>query len=83
MVLLIMSRDGYEEVRHWIAPSTGPAVWINAGVLSDEEIREFREKGVDLTTFTNAMDIDSALMAIADHHPGKNVWVEYTMPQLK
>jgi hypothetical protein len=79
MVLFILTRGGYEEMRPMISVST---VWVNARVLSDAEVNELRSNGVDLTCFTYELDlndddeIQSAIGTIALHHPKERIWVE-------
>lgn len=75
MVLLIMTRAGFDDVRTLIAPSSSP-VWVNAGVLSDEEIGALRERGVDLSRFTMPHDLEQAIDIIVEHHPGERIWAE-------
>lgn len=79
MVLFILTREGLEDVRPIIA---GNAVWVNVGVLSDQEVDELRATGLDLTRFTIPVDplsndeMSEAVYTIAQHHPGQRIWVE-------
>jgi hypothetical protein len=79
MVLFILTREGYEDVRSLVPTSK---VWVNIGVLSDTEIADLRCSGVDLTNFTRSLDdlysgqLQLALHTIAEHHPGERIWVE-------
>jgi hypothetical protein len=79
MVLFILTREGYEDVRSLVSTS---AVWINRSVLSEAEIAELRSSGVDLSCFTEPIDglneseMQYAIDTIAEHHPGQRIWVE-------
>jgi hypothetical protein len=84
MILFILTREGYDDMRPLVAASQ---VWTNLGLLTDAEIDHLRTTGVDLTDFTFWIDpgdmkeIQSALNTIALHHPGQRIWVE-TKPTL-
>jgi hypothetical protein len=79
MVLFILTRDGYEDV--WPLITTN-AVWANHDVLSQAEISDLRASGVNLSTFSSRIDpddddaIQSAIVTIAEHHPGERIWIE-------
>ena len=79
MVLFILTRAGYEEMRPMISTS---AVWVNAQVLSNAEVNDLRVNGVDLTCFTNPLDphnaddLQMAIGTISEHHPEERIWVE-------
>lgn len=60
----------------------GVIPWINCNVLSQEEIQDLRTNGVEITNFSYVIPpddtgaIESAISTIAEHHPGKSIWVE-------
>ena len=82
MVIFITTREGFRELESIIL--TGEyAVWVGAGVLSDEELDSIRDTGVHVTNFLYAVDLknqevlDAALENIALHHPNERVWREW------
>ena len=81
MVIFILTSKGYKEMESVIKESNSP-VWINEGILSDEEIEELRSQGIQLTNFsylidkTNQKEIQGALETIKEHHPGETIWTE-------
>src|SRR5688572_8044414 len=78
MVLLILTRPGFDDAVSRI-DARRDAVWINAGILSDAEVRDLRAAGWDLTTFAHPLDLtdlESDLDTIREHHPGRVVWAE-------
>jgi len=83
MVIFALTKDGYEEIADMIQ-SAEFSVWVNKGVLTDEEMNNLRRAGVSLTNFTNYIAptklnaILEALETIGEHHPGERVWVELT-----
>lgn len=81
MVIFVATKDGYKELESIIL--TGKhAVWVGAGVLSENELKEIREGGVHLTNFLYPIDlgnsevVEEALESISLHHPGERVWLE-------
>jgi hypothetical protein len=78
MVFLILTRPGFDDVRSQI-DATRDAVWVNADVLSPVEVADLRAAGLDLTTFSNPLDLAdlaSDIGTIREHQPGRVVWVE-------
>lgn len=81
MVIFILTNKGYEEMESIIKESNSP-VWINDGVLSEEEINKLRSQGIELTKFSyfinkaNQKEILGALETIKEHHPGEAIWTE-------
>ncbi len=81
MVIFVVTRNGYEEMKSLIISAQYP-VWIGAGVLSDREIDAIRTLGVELTNFTYTVapddryQVECALETIDQHHPGQRVWCE-------
>jgi hypothetical protein len=58
------------------------ALWLSGGLLTVEEIRQLRDRGVNVTDFAHEIgssDLDAladAVSTIKEHHPGESVWVE-------
>ena len=80
MVFLAITRKGYESYRT-LAHAVG-ALWVTANVLSDKELAELREAGVDVSDFNYTIEpqetevIAGAVETIKEHHPGEVVWIE-------
>ena len=80
MIAFVLTRKGYAELVEF-AGRLPDGSWVNAGVLSVEEIAEIR-KNSQLTTFTRYVDVESAdevsaaLATIREHYPGESIWVE-------
>ena len=87
MVVVIFTRAGYEDMRQLVS-SARPPVWMTGAVISELEIAELRGIGVDLTTFSLAIDpadpdgIEAALSIVAMHHPNGRLWVEIQAREL-
>jgi len=81
MVLLVLTRGGYEDVRHLVETKAGP-VWLNADVLAAPEVAALRGSGVDVSCFTERIDptsrvqLEGAVATIQEHHPRQTLWVE-------
>jgi len=80
MVLLILTRQGYEDIESLIS-SVSPKLWVNHGVLTAAELSSLRASGLDVTNFTDVValtesSIARALRTIAEHHPTSSIWVE-------
>ena len=78
MVYLILTRTGYVDLRPRF-DFAKDILWVNAGVLTDEECSRLRADGCNLTTFANPLntaDLSSDVATIAEHHPNKTVWIE-------
>ena len=58
-------------------------MWVNGGVLAEEELSTLRAGGMNVTNFYDAFDIHDpeqikeAVATIELHHPGSVVWVEH------
>lgn len=82
MILFILNREGLNEMQNFIA-SNKPILWVNAGVLSAQEISKYRQSGVELTNFTrpinlqNASEVEDAIQDIRLHYPNHSIWVQY------
>jgi hypothetical protein len=79
MVFLAVNRSGYEAYR---ALGISGALWVGAGVLSDEELASLRRLGVDVTNFNYEIElhdsevISGAVDTIKEHHPGEVLWMQ-------
>jgi len=83
MVLLILTRAGFEDARQRIAPDAD-AIWVGGDVLSPAEAADLRKSGINLTVFSARLDRSDlwwALDVVAEHHPGSVLWVENSAPQ--
>jgi phosphatidate phosphatase APP1 len=79
MLFLILSRRGYEDLK--AAGHSAAALWLNPGVLSDQEIAQLRSVGIRLEVLPERIDPHSAaqrdaLLRIAQAE-GAPLWVEY------
>ena len=81
MVIFASSKEGFQELESIIR--TGQySIWVGGNVLTDEEISNYREMGIEITNFNNEIDtgnkneLDNALMTIGEHHPGERIWLE-------
>jgi hypothetical protein len=81
MVFLVVSPQGHLSFRA-LEPKEGVALWVAAGVLAEDELRDLRVEGLDVSDFNYTMDpndhaaIAGAVETIKEHHPGQSVWVE-------
>ena len=81
MVFLILTRSGFDA----LCPRMNmdiDSLWLNAGVLSADEIHEWREAGWDLTTFSSRLDVAdpcAVIHILREHHPDEVIWVEAAM----
>lgn len=82
MPFLVMTRAGWQDLLDNCQDLTD-AVWAAKGVLTADEIREYREMGVALTVLPHVLsheDDEKVLEAMDDietHHPGRSIWVEF------
>ena len=81
MVFLALTRSGYDELVSQLQRVPSP-LWVNKGVLSDEELAALRALGSvsDFTYFitpTNVSEVEEASYTVKEHHPNETVWVEY------
>ena len=81
MIFFATSRAGFDAL---VASSGWPveALWVAAGVLSDDEVASLRASGLELSCFTEAADyakwgvLGSAIDTIKEHHPDRVVWAD-------
>jgi len=82
MVIFACTREGYFELDSKVL-SSASSVWIGAGVLSEAEVADILDQGVNLTCFDYAIaptdfeQIQGALQTISEHHPGERIWLEF------
>lgn len=81
MVFFAITRSGYTELVATLGRVPSP-LWVNAGVLSPEELSELELRGTSVTPFT--VDVTSsferyttALDTIWQHHQDERLWAEY------
>ncbi len=76
MVFMILTRQGFDELFPRLTKDRD-AMWVNAGVLSESEVRELREAGWNLTIWTNpSTDLTTEIDTVQLHHPNQVVWME-------
>ena len=87
MVLFIQTKDGWAEAQPLIKQAE--AVWINPDVLTAEELAAMRQAGLDLTTFSEKVELAkqgalaAALATICEYHPGQRFWVEFNGSEVR
>jgi hypothetical protein len=58
-------------------------LWVNASILSITELKQLRENGNDVSSFSIDIDIndrlaiEDAINTVKEHHAGQRIWVEY------
>jgi hypothetical protein len=81
LVFLALTRAGLDELSEVFGRLPSP-LWVNDGLLSDEELAELRAKGADVTNFSYRIEpgdtaaIEDALAVISEHHADQRIWVE-------
>lgn len=81
MVIFIFTKNGYEEMAAFIKKSK-PIVWLNDGVLNQDELKNLRKINSDVTNFTHVIDknnkkqINEEVETIKLHHPKDIIWIE-------
>ena len=82
MVFLALTRGGYIEFTEIFHDRFDVPLWVNNGVLNDEELSQLRAAGRSVTNFIEAIDasdihaVNDAAETIKEHHPGVCVWIE-------
>ena len=51
MATLVLTRSGFDDIDKTLG-RVPPQLWVNSDVLTEEELRELRESGHDVTHFT-------------------------------
>lgn len=85
MVFLILTRAGFDEIKSEFGrvPSI---LWVNQGVLSDEDIAELRSAGVEVTGLGRLVnpdeisEVDAAVDMVQRRYAGSRIWVERAAP---
>lgn len=81
MVFLVLTRNGYEQLVKELG-HTPKLLWVNANVLSAEEIGALRGNGHDVTFFTKPIELSShsaiedAEYTVKEHHPEEALFTE-------
>lgn len=81
MVIFAITREGFLQLEPLVKSGTY-ILWIGDGVLSQEEIQDLRDRGIEVTNFSYPIspesreEIDDALQTISEHHPNTRVWME-------
>jgi hypothetical protein len=82
MVFVIFSRGAFDELIGLFGECPSP-VWVAKDILSHNELKTFRDNGVNLTNFTidithsNREAVQDAVDTIRLHHPTETIWCEY------
>jgi len=82
MAMLVPTRSGYDDLIRTLG-RVPPQLWLNAGILSEEEIAALHAAGHDVTHFadeipvTDVAAIERALHIVRQHHAVQRVWVEF------
>jgi len=82
MTYLVLTRSGYEELVRKLQRVPSP-LWVNKGVLSQDELAAIRTSEVALTDFnrhiepSNGQEVEDAAYTVKEHHPNETLWVEY------
>lgn len=88
MVFLVLTRAGFEELKQNFGRLPSP-LWINKDILSEAEIAELRDRGVEITSFARhihpgeQIGLDGAVGIVQARHAGSAVWVEHVAPSEK
>lgn len=81
MVILILTRNGFEEAKSIIAKGD-IAIWINDKILTNDELNKLRTGKINITNFTyeinpkDTTSVEGALATISEHHPEETIFVE-------
>jgi hypothetical protein len=82
MVFLALTRTGFDGLMSLLGHAPSP-LWVNAEILSPEELARLRSEGVEVTNFTYLIPVEdpeaiaSAVAMVAEHHPHRVIWVEH------
>ena len=81
MVIFVTSKKALDEMNELIH-SRQHHVWATPDALNEDEANELWDKGIDLSLLNysvdtdNQEDLDSAIVAIKEHHPNENIWMQ-------
>lgn len=82
IIYLIFSSEGFEEAKLAILADKA-TLWVNIDFLSDEQVTELNQAGINVQTFLeivnggNEKSIIQALKPIEEEHPSAEILVEY------
>lgn len=82
MVFFACSRIGVNAFESLWRDNKAHCLWVDAGVLTEEEMAALRSAGMLVTNFTGharAADVHEMACAVAviqEHHPAEPIWIE-------
>ncbi|SDR54834.1 hypothetical protein SAMN05443245_7519 [Paraburkholderia fungorum] len=82
MVFFACSKIGVAAFESLWCHNNDHQLWVDAGVLTEEEIAVLRATGALVTNFTghvragDAKELACAVAAIQEHHPDEPIWIE-------
>jgi hypothetical protein len=82
MVFFACSRSGVTAFESLWRDHNAHCLWVDAGVLTEEEIAALRTTGMPVTNFMgharagDAGEMARALAVIQEHHPAEPIWIE-------
>lgn len=82
MVFFARSRIGVTAFESLWRDNKAHHLWVDAGVLTEEEMAALRSAGMPVTNFTGharAGDVHEMAQAVAviqEHHPAEPIWIE-------
>ncbi len=82
MATLVLTRGGFDDLVKTLG-HVPPQLWVNSDVLSEEELKDLRAAGHDVTNFTrhitptDRVAVEDAISTVREHHPLQRLWVEY------
>jgi hypothetical protein len=85
MVIVILTRDGFVDAQEKLA-TIGCSIWVNGGILSEDEAKQLWQMGADMTRFSAPNDPDDAghvasmIDTIRMHHPDECIFLETGSP---
>ncbi|VWD20996.1 hypothetical protein BLA39750_03921 [Burkholderia lata] len=82
MVFFACSRIGVTAFESLWRDNKAHRLWVDAGVLTEEEMAALRSTGMHVTNFTgharagDAHETVRAVAVIQEHHPAEPIWIE-------
>lgn len=78
MVFMVLTRAGFDEVFPRLVKG-GDALWVNAGLLTGNELELLRSDGWNLTVWARPLtDLTPEIDMVRLHHADDIVWVATT-----
>jgi hypothetical protein len=78
MAFLALTRNGIDAFV--LEGKGGEALWVAGGILNENEMRQMRTSGTNLTVFSHSIrtkvQIEDALQTMQQHHPDEGLRVE-------